>query len=165
MTIIHPFEAAGLGLAPFRLLSVVASGLRGCAYCGTGIKVHCHIVSADGKRFIVGSDCVRRVSQKVDTTLDLDVRREMDRIAWQKREAKREARWLALKTRMDAAKALLAADPHLFTAEPHPNPYFERQGLKMRDYFEWQLKHGGDRMRNEVCKAIETACGEPAHSE
>jgi hypothetical protein len=162
VTTLHPFEASGLGLAPFRLLSIVASGLRGCAHCGTGIKVHCHIQSADGRRFIVGSDCVRKVAEKVDTTLALAVRRELNRIACEKREAKREQRWQALKARMDAAKAELAADADLFTAEPHPHPYFERQGLKLRDFIEWQLAHGGDRARAAACKAIETICA-PSH--
>jgi hypothetical protein len=75
MTTQHVFEAAGLGLAPFRCVGMhtevgprnlgngVSVGAPGqpmgcCDYCGTGILYCFEIVSTDGKAFIVGSDCV-----------------------------------------------------------------------------------------------------------
>lgn len=75
MTTQHVFETAGLGLAPFRCVGmhitvgplnlpdgtqVGAPGqpMGHCDYCGTGILYNFDIVSADGKAFIVGSDCV-----------------------------------------------------------------------------------------------------------
>jgi len=78
----HAFEAAGLGKAPFQFVG--AYELRGpitytdpktgvevqvgspgqpmgtCAYCGTGIAYCCTIQSADGRTFVVGTDCVER---------------------------------------------------------------------------------------------------------
>lgn len=81
---IHRFEAAGLGKAPFKWVGVseqrgpikrtingieVEVGSAGqpmgtCAFCGTGIA-ECHsIKSADGKTFIVGSDCVLKTGDK-----------------------------------------------------------------------------------------------------
>lgn len=71
----HCFEKAGLGLAPFRCVGMhtevgprhLADGTQvgapgqpmGCCnYCGTGILYCFEIVAADGKAFIVGSDCV-----------------------------------------------------------------------------------------------------------
>lgn len=78
---IHRFEAAGLGKAPFRflgaeerrgpikfldesgvMLEVGAPGqpMGTCDYCGQGIAICCKIRSADGREFIVGTDCVRK---------------------------------------------------------------------------------------------------------
>lgn len=75
-TRIHPFEAAGLGLAPFRY---VGSEVRlhqvpgchpkagaSCDFCGTSIALCCLIESADGKRFKVGCDCVAKTARKSD---------------------------------------------------------------------------------------------------
>lgn len=81
---IHPWEKAGLGKAPFAWLGVFEdygphkverdgitfeTGAPGqpmgcCAYCGQGIG-ECHqIRSADGKKFVVGCDCVRRIESE-----------------------------------------------------------------------------------------------------
>lgn len=66
----HVFEAAGLGKAPFRCVGfseIVFNNGDGttkaggcCQYCFTGIRYACHILSSDGKRFHVGTDCVAR---------------------------------------------------------------------------------------------------------
>lgn len=73
----HVFERAKLGKAPFRFVGIYEKrgpitlsdgsqcGADGqpmgiCEYCGRGIAICCQIVSADGKRFVVGSDCVAR---------------------------------------------------------------------------------------------------------
>lgn len=80
MSAVHVFERAGLGIAPFRFVGCYESrgpiithvngvechvGAPGqpmgtCAYCGQGIAICCQILSADGRRFIVGYDCVRK---------------------------------------------------------------------------------------------------------
>lgn len=69
---VHPFEAAGLGLAPFRVAgmsertfqacpgaTVKAGGC--CKFCYTGIRWAIIVVSADGKVFDVGTDCANKV--------------------------------------------------------------------------------------------------------
>lgn len=82
---IHKFERAGLGKAPFRFVGlyedrgprktylpggiVVEVGAEGqpmgvCKYCGTGIAICCKVRSADGKEFVVGSDCIEKVGDK-----------------------------------------------------------------------------------------------------
>jgi len=82
---IHPFQRAGLGLAPFRYIGQVhqdiaygqavvnsaefrAGGVMvttkpggTCAYCGNGILNMFNVKSADGKTFHVGSDCIQKV--------------------------------------------------------------------------------------------------------
>lgn len=84
----HPFERAGLGLAPFRFVGMVeqdkaygevilnraefqATGVAvttkpggSCAYCGTYIVNMYNVRSADGRTFHVGNDCVERVGDR-----------------------------------------------------------------------------------------------------
>lgn len=62
-------------MAPFRCVGVtknVYSAAPGhsqpggmCDYCGTGIMYEYRIVSADGRKFVVGSDCVDKVDAKL----------------------------------------------------------------------------------------------------
>lgn len=110
---IHPFEGAGLGLAPFRFAGlsekvycacpgapVQAAG--SCDYCGTGIRYCCHIRSADGKEFIVGTDCVRKLD-RADNRLVSDVDRAVANLEKAKRDAKRQAEWDARAKAREAA--------------------------------------------------------------
>ena len=72
---LHPFEDAGLGVAPFRFVGVenrvgpislgngVTVGAPGqpmgvCDYCSQGIKECCIIQDSTGKTFVVGNVCV-----------------------------------------------------------------------------------------------------------
>lgn len=106
---IHPFEKAGLGAAPFKCVAAYEKrgpiksydaksgvtleiGYAGqpmgtCDYCGTGIALCFEIKSADGKRFIVGSDCVAKTHREAthgltdaDRKLALTVKRETKRL-------------------------------------------------------------------------------------
>lgn len=72
---VHPFEKAGLGKAPFRFIGMEHRTHRACPgaplqpggscdYCGTGISYFCWIDDAQGKRFKVGSDCVRKTGDQ-----------------------------------------------------------------------------------------------------
>lgn len=67
----HPFEAAGLGRAPFRFLRAVERVFQcapgepmraggSCQYCGMGIRYACVIGSSDGRSFDVGRECVHK---------------------------------------------------------------------------------------------------------
>lgn len=72
---LHKFEQAGLGTAPFQCVGieektyqacqgapVQAAGM--CDYCGNGIR-YCYVInSSDGKRFVVGSECVLKTGDK-----------------------------------------------------------------------------------------------------
>lgn len=105
----HPFEAAGLGRAPFRFVRLfeathethpghhVAGGT--CDFCGTAIKHCCEVASADGNTFVVGRDCVRKVGRE-DSRLVDDMERSVRAKAIAKGEAKaagRRAAWEAEK--------------------------------------------------------------------
>jgi hypothetical protein len=75
---VHPFERAGLGVAPFRFVGTYESKFQAvpgdpscpvlpgssCDYCGQGIMLVCTIEDANGKRFKVGCDCCRKTNDK-----------------------------------------------------------------------------------------------------
>ena len=159
--LVHPFERAGLGLAPFRCIDAVESNLSGCAYCGTGIKIHCLIRSSDGKTFIVGTDCVAKVELSVDKTLALDVRKAMAKIRRAKADARREREHERMKVRVAGAREILAANPGLLANKPHPYDYFTKQGKTLRDYYVYCLT-GGMQGRKLACEAIEKAAAASA---
>lgn len=55
---VHPFEAKGLGKAPYRCLGHKLVDESACEFCGTFIKHEFTIKSSDGHGFVVGSECV-----------------------------------------------------------------------------------------------------------
>ena len=58
---VHAFDMAGLGKAPFKCVGYAKNTLGGvCSYCGTGLLYEYKIVSADGKSFVVGCECVKK---------------------------------------------------------------------------------------------------------
>lgn len=61
---VHPFEAAKLGRAPFTCVDCTIGEHR-CAYCTTPLKYLYHIRSADGRSFVVGSECVKQAGGAV----------------------------------------------------------------------------------------------------
>lgn len=168
---VHVFETAGLGKAPFRLVSVDrgegcdASGMKKvgeidgyalltkhggtCAYCGTAIKILCKIESADGQRFHVGSDCVEKTD---DRGLRTQVRRQVNA----RRNAARKARDGA---RIAAAKAAFPAVREALSAQPHPNAYRASQGDTMADWCAFMLKSAGNAGRLRAARVIEAAAG------
>src|SRR5437016_3798139 len=71
--IIYKFEKAGLVKAPFKVIGVYDEGQRNydqaqyhssCNYCYAQIRYIFEIESSDGKKFIVGSDCVKKTGDK-----------------------------------------------------------------------------------------------------
>ena len=110
---IHPFELAGLGLAPFHLVGFsekvfcpcpgAPSKAGGtCDYCGTGIRYCCHIRSADRKEFVVGCDCVRKLI-RADNQLIGEVERAEANLRREKKDAARKDRWEAQRAATEAA--------------------------------------------------------------
>lgn len=176
-SILHPFERAGLGLAPFRCVGVehrvgpikttdpkfpgvtFEVGAPGqpmgtCDYCGTGIA-DCYVIrSADGKKFVVGSDCVMRTYSETNTAIPVDIRRAIAEVRRQKNEKRndaRRARELATLTPLlEEARAFLAANPTAFAGEPHPMI----SGKTRRDYFEFLLGMAGNATRIATCRTI-----------
>lgn len=144
----HPFEAAGLGKAPFRFLGVSEEVYKAtpdapaqpggkCDYCGMAIRYCFQIASADGKRFAVGSDCV----EKTDTSkLRVVVASEMRKM---KREKARIYR--AEKQKRDAVtceeiRAEYEAAAAKLQSEPHPYEYMAEKGYTLGGYFDFCVK-------------------------
>lgn len=68
---VHPFELAGLGVAPFRFVGWHESKFQACPgapvkagsscdFCAQSIMIVCVIEDAHGRRFKVGCDCARK---------------------------------------------------------------------------------------------------------
>jgi hypothetical protein len=155
--IIHAFEKAGLGLAPFRFVAIEEKRYQAChgapiqpggmcQFCGTAIVECCKIESSDGKRFIVGNECVKKTYDEglIDT-----VKRAMNKLRTEQRHVREQAR-------IAEAKALLEQEEirAKLTSQPHPNnaPYFRDKTLL--DWADWMMSHAGSAGRMQVCKVI-----------
>src|SRR6478609_8400377 len=123
-TTVHPFEARGLGQAPFRFvgmgqqdrcygevilnraeyertgISLTTKPGGTCAYCGQGITNLYNIRSADGKTFHVGCDCVALTG---DAKLMTVVKKAALKLAREQRQARAA-------TKAEQLAAILADD-------------------------------------------------------
>jgi hypothetical protein len=150
---IHAFEAAGLGEAPFRVVGLETTSDRAalnaearsagrmyttnlcggaCDYCGTAIFNVYRIESADGRKFKVGSDCVKKTGDA-----------GMIRAVAAAESARRRAR--AERNRVEQIKAARERLPSVQEAlarRPHPNSYFAQLGRTLLDYVQFHLERG-----------------------
>lgn len=93
---IHPFEQAGLGLAPFHFIGMSENAIQlpggssragGCCdYCYTGIRYEYHIKSYDGKTSKVGCDCILKL-ERADNKLISEAKRAKALFEQKKKEA------------------------------------------------------------------------------
>lgn len=109
---LHPFERAGLGTAPFKCVGVRENWFTPagfpearkpggcCNYCGTGILYEYSIESADGKTFVVGSDCVKRTESDIVGFKEARLKLARDKRETKRKEAfaERQARWEKMRT-------------------------------------------------------------------
>lgn len=163
--ILHPFERAGLGVAPFALTAcrenwyVACQGADRqpggtCDFCLTGIAHEFHIKSSDGKTFKVGCDCVMKLGRD-DNRLVSQVERI---VLARKREAAKAntAKRKASKTeRVKAAIDRLANDIDLQSSlanQPHPKGF---TGLTLLDYCGWMIENAGLTGKFTVATIIE----------
>jgi hypothetical protein len=131
---LHPFEQADLGRAPFACTHVTQVDKGVCAYCGTGIKYAYHIKAADGRAFVVGSDCVEKAQATVSNFGQVKARLDKQR---------RQAQTTARKTReailaMEALQQWLRDNREL-------NAYLEanrRTDNFCASLLDWLGKHG-----------------------
>lgn len=163
-THIHPFEKAGLGTFPFRLIGVqenmwspcpgVPAKPGGCCdYCSNGIRYEFVIRGADGSEFVVGSSCVFQVCKKGERILT-DVERETRRI-------KREASSRRADDRAAAAVRHLATLGARRTLRdiPHPNKWRAEQGATMLDWAVWMFRHSGRSGSLKVVRSLNRSLG------
>jgi hypothetical protein len=159
----HPWERAGLGNHPYRVVGVetrvgpihlpngIMVGAPGqamgtCDYCGQGIKECFKILAADGKRFEVGCDCVRRAYTEVGERVPNAVK-AFER---EKRQAAARAKAKRVRERLDE---ILAAPPAVLTETKVVTPWGEERTL-LED-LERVLLACGDAGRARHLKRIE----------
>lgn len=166
----HPFEKAGLGIAPFAYvgsdyrvgpmpvlnaaghptgMTVGAPGqpCGSCDYCGTGIAECCIIRDADGKRFIVGNVCVQKTLGSTDT-ISKRAKRDNDRARRVRTKAGEAARIVAL----DEALATDADLRALISAQPHPRGF---DGMTMLDWARWMWANSSHTGKLKVVRKID----------
>lgn len=159
-TATHIFERAGLGLAPFRVVGFEHKTFQACPgapiqcggscdYCSNAISHFCWIASADGNRFKVGCDCVKK-------TGDRGLRAKVDAFERQADRAKRAAKAIANKSEVAAALTDPATRAALATV-PHYNPSCAARGMTALDACEWMLARAGAKGIGEAAKMIRRA--------
>lgn len=165
MSSVHKFESAGLGKAPFRCVGVseergprtvnmngvaVQVGAPGqpmgtCAYCGQGIAYCYQIQSADGKRFIVGSDCVEKTGD--NGMIDLVKRAENKRKTARRHDTEAEK----IKAGEPGIRAAIEANQDKLSRYP----WRAEKGETLGDELEWLWKNSGTAGK---LKLIKTWC-------
>lgn len=136
---IHAFEIAGLGKAPFRCVGIRENwffipGVPGskkpggtCRFCGACIAHEYEILSADGKRFVVGCDCVHKTGDRglIDAAKVAQKKRRQELA-----DAKRQAAWEAgrpARERWQRTREILASE-RAFAARKREAAMTERNG-------------------------------------
>lgn len=159
--VIHRFERAGLGKAPFRFTGSVTEktfqACHGapvqngstCDFCGTCIRYEFWVESSDKKTFKVGCDCIHK-------TEDAGLLRQISVAERKLRDAKnaaaKERKKARLAARVKAASEKLNRVRGTLANRPHPNEYYAGQGRTMLDYVNWCLLN---RAEEKACAAIE----------
>lgn len=148
---VHKFELAGLGKAPFKFIGVEHKVYQACPgapiqpggscdYCATAISYFFWCKSADGKTFKVGCDCIAKVG-------DAGLKRAVDKVKKEQLKARQAARI--------ASGAAMLADPELrekLEAQPHPYGF---TGKTLLDWCNWMLDNAGNAGKIRVAKVIE----------
>ena len=154
---IHIFEKAGLGLAPFKLIgfadrpfqlpdgTIKAGGT--CDYCSQGIRTAAVILSADGKRFDVGCDCVRKVG-------DAGMIKAVKKHDSEKRAAKAIIR--DDKNRAEIERILTEETVYIdrIKAIPHALDWRAAKGETMYDDLKFRLQSSGAAGRARLLKQM-----------
>ncbi len=158
---IHPFEAAGLGRAPFKCTGMETRKYQACPgapiqpggccdYCGTGIYDCYAIKSADGRRFIVGCDCVAKVVKACART---DFEREAAAMTNAINKIKTDAKHARDDAKIAEAKALLAANADALNGVWYsPSPM--KHARTVAEQIEWMLHNGGRALKVRGAKLL-----------
>lgn len=161
-SIVHEFERAGLGKAPFRFIGAemrwyIVPGApkkpgSSCDYCSNAIAECCIIEDANGNRFKVGNVCVGKTG---DRGLINEAKQAVNKL-------KREAKAIKDEERIEAAKALYASEVCIretLSTCPHPNAHLAEKSLKRSDYVDWMLKNAGTTGQLQAARMIEASKG------
>jgi hypothetical protein len=166
----HPFEARGLGKAPFEFVGMAAQDLLygkvilnraeyertgvavttkpggTCAYCGTFILNMFNIKSSDGNKFHVGCECVNKTGDTKLIVAATAAKRVRDRKVRKARAVRVESNLEEILSNTDSRSKL--------SAVPHPNAGIAAKGKTLLDYAEWMLAHSRDSGKAKLMKII-----------
>jgi len=145
--IVHRFERAGLGVAPFRFTGEVSEkthcvpgeaprAASTCDYCGTCIRYEFWVASADGRQFKVGCDCIHKTG---DAGLIKQIAVAERKLRDQKNAARKAAKQNRERERYEAAMAKLPTVTGSLASQPHPRG---REGETLLDYVRWMIANG-----------------------
>ena len=153
MSVIHVFEKAGLGKAPFKFAGMVYQNIqygqrvigsvRGveittkpggtCDYCGTYIVNMFNVESADGNKFHVGCECIRKAG-------DAGLMKVVDEsVAVAKKQAREAARVAKVAAEKSFCLEYKSRFFELFDRYPHPSGFY---GKTLFDYAVWNFENG-----------------------
>lgn len=177
-TALHPFEKAGLGKAPYRYMGFEVKECSGqpddkglsvgyagqpagcCDYCGNGIKYCCKIRSADGREFVVGTDCVLKLERHDNALYSAatKIKKQLARDAAAARRAKKVAQE---RERIAAARDILHNSEHVrgvLNGQPHPSI----EGRTALDYCLWLDRNAGQSGLVRMAALVEKTAYPPA---
>lgn len=166
--VVHPFERAGLGKAPFRCVGMYESKYQAipgdpscpiqpgsmCDYCANGIMNVFRIKSADGKEFKVGCDCVARTSDACAKTdaerVARELRTQVNRLKTAAANARKDERIAAALARFEAnaerLKAMTVSRMGMGGAS------YERCAY---EYLQWMFTHSGRTGKIKAAKQMD----------
>lgn len=151
---VHPFEEAGFGRAPYRFDGVTRNWFMACPgdpgkpggscdYCGQGIAFEYWVVSADGRRFKVGCDCIAKLAKKSNVAFAGDTLARDADIARRRLERERRAQ-VEYRKRMAARTTFTAWYTPARMAGACTLPHPAIAGLTLAHYIRWMLANGYD---------------------
>lgn len=88
----HPWQEAGMGVAPYAFAGCVDAGqgsIHSCDACGAGIRYLFFVVDGSGREFKVGCDCIEKVG---DNRMTSDAIEAKKAIKYQREREAEEAR-------------------------------------------------------------------------
>jgi hypothetical protein len=155
---VHPFEAAGHGMAPFKfryIEEIVFVDTQGyshaggsCDYCGTLIRWAYWLRSACGKDFKVGCDCVAKTHMPGDTLLSVVAREEKNRKKAADK-ARKELRIARLYKELDDPEMV-----EVLQGLPHPHRP-DSIDHSLHSYITNKLRVAGMAGKIECCRMVE----------
>lgn len=149
--LVHIFEQAGLGQAPYTFLHV-STMPSSCQYCSTPIIYQFWLRSADGRTFYVGSDCIHKSG-------DAGLAKVIDPIL---REHQRQLREKREQTILTMFATYVQATPNFWNDTfpgTHPNSYYASKGKTMGDYKQFCWEHSGSTKKVKMARGILISLG------
>lgn len=159
----HPFDAAGLGKPPYKLVGYFQSKFQSapgepvkagssCDYCGLPIMNCYRIRSSDGQEFKVGSECARKVSKQVASEIEILLKKKLHNKYKENKSSEAEKiHELADRIRTDETLR------NKLKEIPHPNGFINRETkepLTYLDFAEWMIQHSGQYGMSKIMKFV-----------